>query len=379
MEPAAVVASGYPASVDSFPLYRGCDSLDETVPPSSEASSIGCKLRLMCSYGGRIVPRPIDKALCYLGGETRMVVVDRHSPLADLSARLSRDLLGGRSFSLKYKMPNEDLDSLISVSTEEDLEIMIEEIDRISASGGDGTGGGSIRLPRLRLFLFPSEHSSSVQSILEESKSENWFVYALNNAISGVGMDDLPRGSSSDTASINCLLGLEDDLSIHSRGGSTQPEPEQLVLTRPESMAKLSRDGLEAYSVPDSPMLDNNSSSASTSSAPSLSNLPPIPVPTDERRSDQCIALLDVHLAQMPLSSSNSSVQIEDEGFEEPVSATHDQQPSPIPLLTVSASIPTVPTENLVLSDDEKSEHGGILQPPALADVGAITSNSESR
>ncbi|KAG6484092.1 uncharacterized protein LOC122014151 [Zingiber officinale] len=315
MEPAAAFASGY-----SSPLSLGCDSLDETITPSSTASSVGCKLRLMCSYGGRIVFRPTDKALCYLGGETRMVAVDRRSPLAEVSARLSRDLLDGRSFSLKYKLPDEDLDSLISVSTEEDLEIMIEEIDRISTAGGDG-----IRLPRLRLFLFLSEHSSRVRSILEESKSETWFVDALNNAINGMGMgtgtDELPRGSSSDTASINCLLGLEDDLSIHSHGGGTQPEPEQLVLTRPDSMAKLGSD----------------SSSASTSSALSLSNLPPIPVPSDERCSDQCIALL------IPLSSSNSATQIEDEDF------------------------------------DEKSEHGGILQPPELADVvAAIVSSSES-
>ena len=41
------------------------------------------QLCLMCSFGGRIVPRPTDKSLCYLGGETRIVAVDRHASLAE--------------------------------------------------------------------------------------------------------------------------------------------------------------------------------------------------------------------------------------------------------------------------------------------------------
>nr|DAD27161.1 TPA_asm: hypothetical protein HUJ06_028629 [Nelumbo nucifera] len=30
----------------------------------------------MCTYGGHIVPRPHDKSLCYLGGDTVIVAVD---------------------------------------------------------------------------------------------------------------------------------------------------------------------------------------------------------------------------------------------------------------------------------------------------------------
>ncbi|EYU23789.1 hypothetical protein MIMGU_mgv11b017629mg [Erythranthe guttata] len=72
------------------------------------------KLRLMCSYGGHIIPRPHEKSLCYEGGDTRIVVVERHSSLAELHSRLSYTLLNGRHFTLKYQFPTEDLDSLIS-------------------------------------------------------------------------------------------------------------------------------------------------------------------------------------------------------------------------------------------------------------------------
>ncbi|CAL9132311.1 unnamed protein product [Musa textilis] len=395
MESAATAVSvgasgpGYPDSADSSPRSRGGDSWDEPYPPSAAAAS--SRLRLMCSYGGRIVPRPTDKSLCYLGGETRMVVVDRHSSLADISAKLSRKLLGGRPFSLKYQLPNEDLDSLISVTTDEDLENMIDELDRISATiaAAASGGGGSTRSSRLRLFLFPSKSesapSSTIGSLLDESKSETWFVDALNSAIGGMGMDGLPRGHSADSATVDSLLGLEDNSSVHSRrgggGAASHPEPEQLVLPRPDSAGKLARQ--DVHSVPDSPMLDTTSSFGSTSSAPSLSNLPPIPVPTDDRYADHRISGLDDHLAHMNLSSDSATSQRPDDGFKEPIYAHHLQVPPPIPIPIASDSIPAISASensNRVFSDDEKSDHGVRKppQPPKPTQVDAPSSDAAS-
>ncbi|KAJ8492261.1 hypothetical protein OPV22_013982 [Ensete ventricosum] len=369
---------GYADSVDSSPRSRGGDSWDEPPFPSAAAG----RLRLMCSYGGRIVPRPTDKTLCYLGGETRIVVVDRHSSLCDLSAKLSRTLLGGRPFSLKYQLPNEDLDSLISVATDEDLENMIDEYDRILTAASTGTGGGSNRSSRLRLFLFPSKPesspTSSIGSLLDDSKSETWFVDALNSAMGGMGIDGLPRGLSSDSASVNCLLGLEDDSSIHSRGvpavaaapgiggrGTHLELPEQLVLARPDSSGKLARHVQDVHSVPDSPMLDTTSSFGSASSVPSLSNLPPIRVRPDDRPSDTRIAGLDDHFVNMNLSSGGGQRLGDD--FKEPSYAPQLQPPPPIPLSASSAFNLTIsPTENpsrVFSSDDDKSDQGGIRKP----------------
>ncbi|KAJ0104780.1 hypothetical protein Patl1_19210 [Pistacia atlantica] len=120
---ATAIHLNYPDSIDSSPRSRNNDTYDDPLPPVP-----GAKLRLMCSYGGHIIPRPHDKSLCYVGGDTRLVVVDRHSSLSSLCTRLSRSLLHGRSFTMKYQLPNEDLDSLVSITTEEDLENMIEGI-----------------------------------------------------------------------------------------------------------------------------------------------------------------------------------------------------------------------------------------------------------
>jgi len=37
----------------------------------------GERVKLFCSHGGKILPRPTDGALKYVGGETRVVVIPR--------------------------------------------------------------------------------------------------------------------------------------------------------------------------------------------------------------------------------------------------------------------------------------------------------------
>ncbi|XP_019457522.1 PREDICTED: uncharacterized protein LOC109357922 [Lupinus angustifolius] len=149
---------------------------DEVLPPVP-----GGKLRLMCSYGGHIMPRPHDKSLCYIGGETRIVVVDRLSSLKELYTRLSHTILHGRPFSLKYQLPNEDLDNLITVTNDEDLDNMIEEYDRIAALSASALKPSTSRL-RVFLFFSKPEATVSMGSLLDDSKSETWFVDALNNS-----------------------------------------------------------------------------------------------------------------------------------------------------------------------------------------------------
>ncbi|KAL6626702.1 hypothetical protein ACP70R_030428 [Stipagrostis hirtigluma subsp. patula] len=356
---------GYPESAESSPRSRGGDSWDEPFPSSAAAAAAaagGGRLRLMCSFGGRIVPRPTDKSLCYLGGETRIVAVDRHASLAEVHARLSRSLLGGRPFTLKYQLPNEDLDSLISVSTDEDLDNLVDEYDRIAASS---SGSGSSRTSRIRLFLFPAkpESSSSLGSLLDDSsKSENWFVDALNSAMSG-SLDGIPRGISTDSASVNCLLGLEDDSSVHSRSGVPNSAPSedqranQQKLQAPAAAPAAGRHPHDVQSVPDSPMLDKNSSFGSTSSAPSLSNLPPIRVRPEDRPPDGRVgppAGVEDHFAQMGISEQQV-----------PPAVAYMQPPQqvPIPAMAVPVASPSEASSR-VYSDDDKSDHGGGVRKP---------------
>ncbi|OMO49495.1 Phox/Bem1p [Corchorus olitorius] len=157
----------YPESVESSPRSRHENTIDDQPLPAVP----GARLRLMCSFGGHIMPRPHDKSLCYVGGETRLVAVDRHCSLSAFCNRLSRALLNGRPFSLKYQLPNEDLDSLVSVATDEDLENMIDEYDRLTASSTS-----SLSSCRIRLFLFFNrpDTAASMGPLLNDMKSETW-------------------------------------------------------------------------------------------------------------------------------------------------------------------------------------------------------------
>lgn len=85
--------------------------------------------------------------------------------------------IGTTNISIKYQLPNEDLDALITVTADEDVENMMDEYDRLSQSQ---------KSARLRLFLFPIDNlndsrASSINSLLDGSaKRENWFLDVLN-------------------------------------------------------------------------------------------------------------------------------------------------------------------------------------------------------
>ncbi|KAJ9140797.1 hypothetical protein P3X46_031400 [Hevea brasiliensis] len=355
-------APTYPESIDSSPRSRTTDSYFDDPPPLSS------KLRLMCSYGGHIVPRPHDKSLCYVCGDTRIVVVDRNTTLPSLSSRLSNTLLNGRPFTLKYQLPSEDLDSLISVTTDEDLDNMIDEYDRTNNNATN-----SSKPLRLRLFLFPlkPESSQSIAPILENSaKSEDWFFNALNGATAL-----LNRGFS-DSASVNCLLGLDDD----GLNGNNNLDLVGGGVRDVEGLQKNAKQGQDVHSVPDSPMLETTSSFGSTSSSPSLANLPPIRVHVEDGGGsgggggvrgvvqDQKVVGIEEQFAQISVSGGSGVVgQKPDEGFA--VLSSPPPMPVSIALSGVPVGSPVVVGEyqNRVFSDDERSDHGvpvGYRKPP---------------
>ncbi|XP_010527767.1 PREDICTED: uncharacterized protein LOC104805056 [Tarenaya hassleriana] len=371
--------SSYPDSVDSSPRSRTTEGLDDLPAPAGGGGTAGVssKLRLMCSYDGHIIPRPHDKSLCYIGGDTRIVVVDRNISLSALAVRLSNTLLNGRPFTLKYQLPSEDLDSLISVTTDEDLDNMIEEYDRTISSSNSTSGKPS----RLRLFLFPSkpEATQSMGQILESSvKSDDWFLNALNS------VGHLNRGFSDSDTNINCLLGLDDGLGLRANtsdnggkldldtrdvGGSMKSaQQRQQHSSRPQG-------GQDIHSAPDSSVLDTTSSFGSTSSSPSLANLPPIRVHVEESVGvrviqDQKLGIED-QFAQLSVGggANKQLQQQQEEAF-----AAISSPPPPIP---VTISVPVAPVsaravsgESLgrIVSDDERSDPGlpgGHRKPPS--------------
>uniref|UniRef100_A0A1J3JD19 PB1 domain-containing protein n=1 Tax=Noccaea caerulescens TaxID=107243 RepID=A0A1J3JD19_NOCCA len=309
----------------------------------------GAKLRLMCSFGGHIMPRPHDKALTYSGGETRLVVVDRRASLTSLRSRLSSMLLNGRSFTLKYQLPSEDLDSLVTITTDEDLENMIEEYDRATSSAT------ATATQRIRLFLFANklETAATMGSLLEGAKSDTWFVDALNQ--SGL----LPRGLSDSAAVNNTLVNLDE-----ASGGEAEIENVETNVggennKRGDSVANgvISHQEMHMSSMPDSPMME--SSIGSSSSSPSTANLPQIRVRVSEEQR------IEEQFAQMSYTNVHTQRHFED-GI-----GLMTNRPAMIPSGMMTESIdgaPTVAVSNgQVPPEDDRSDSGvstGYRKPP---------------
>ncbi|CAA7046964.1 unnamed protein product [Microthlaspi erraticum] len=255
------MASNLPSELDN-------DSLASS--PRSEYDNQP-RVRFMCTFGGRILPRPPDNQLCYVGGDNRMVAVHRHTTFASLLSKLAK-LSGKSNISVKYQLPNEDLDALISVSTDEDVENMMDEYDRIAQNQNP-------RASRLRLFLFTKNiageedndsRASSISSLLDSSVNrEQWFLDALNlgssaaataaiNGGSGRGIERVRSEVSSIVSEVpDYLFGLDNF-------DETAPPHE---FRDRDPRAKIRRE-VSTLSDPGSPRRDIPSPYGSTSSAP---------------------------------------------------------------------------------------------------------------
>lgn len=133
----------------------------------------GRKMKFMCSYGGKILPRPSDGMLRYVGGQTRIVSVKRDVSFNDLAQKMVNTF--GQPVVIKYQLPGEDLDALVSVSCADDLDNMMEEYERLIERSSDGS-------PKLRVFLFSASEfdPSGVLQFVNLHDGGQKYVEAVN-------------------------------------------------------------------------------------------------------------------------------------------------------------------------------------------------------
>ncbi|XP_006664159.1 uncharacterized protein LOC102712766 [Oryza brachyantha] len=148
------------------------DNLQDTsISCESPHSQFG-KAKFMCSFGGKIMPRPSDSKLRYVGGETRLISIPRNFSWNELVQKTLK--IYNQPHTIKYQLPDEDLDALISLSCDEDLQNMMEEYSSLERANSS---------PRLRIFLVSQTEceDSSLDSRSLESEPEYQFVVAVNN------------------------------------------------------------------------------------------------------------------------------------------------------------------------------------------------------
>lgn len=149
------------------------------------------KMKFLCSFGGKILPRPGDGKLRYVGGDTHIISFQK-----DISwEQLVNKTLGicSQPHTIKYQLPGEDLDALISVSSDEDLQNMIEEFHGLEGHEGS---------QKLRIFLVPlgeSEETSTTEaSNVQQNDPDYQYVVALNGIV-----DPSPKKNAGGKSSTN--------------------------------------------------------------------------------------------------------------------------------------------------------------------------------
>ncbi|KAG6388934.1 hypothetical protein SASPL_150371 [Salvia splendens] len=127
---------------------------------SQTENSTSKTVKFLYSYGGKIVPRPTDGELRYAGGSTRVLAVDRSISYAELLVKFVESC--GSSMILKCKLPTEDLDVLVSVKSDEELDIVMKAYERVSPES------------KIRAVLFPMK---SVKKISAPSSPVSCFDF----------------------------------------------------------------------------------------------------------------------------------------------------------------------------------------------------------
>ncbi|CAA6668612.1 unnamed protein product [Spirodela intermedia] len=121
---------------------------------------------------------PSDGKLRYVGGQTRMIRINKDISWQEFVQKIS--VIYTQAHTIKYQLPGEDLDALVSVSCDEDLQNMMEEYSVLD--GGEGS-------QKLRIFLFsPGDFDDSQFGLGSmEGDSEIQYVVAVNGMDLGSG------------------------------------------------------------------------------------------------------------------------------------------------------------------------------------------------
>ncbi|KAE8680327.1 Kinase superfamily protein with octicosapeptide/Phox/Bem1p domain, putative isoform 2 [Hibiscus syriacus] len=163
-------------------LYMSLGTSDGTSP----------KMKVLCSFGGKILPRPSDRKLRYVGGETRIIRIRKDISWQELKQKILS--IYDQTEVIKYQLPGEDFDALVSVSSDDDLQNMMEECNELLDKEAS---------QKLRMFLFSLSDLEDTQFGLGnmDGDSEIQFVVAINGMDVGTRTSSTLQGLTSFSAS----------------------------------------------------------------------------------------------------------------------------------------------------------------------------------
>ncbi|XP_020595914.1 uncharacterized protein LOC110035920 [Phalaenopsis equestris] len=151
------------------------DSLPDADAKAEDRSP--CNVKLLCSFGGKLIPRGNDGNLHYVGGQKRIFSVHRDTAFQEFYFKMEKTY--GGPVRICYQLPGQNLNILVSVGTAEDLEHMMDEFDSLSKDCNHKSA-------KLRIFLFPPfdpEHRSAGLEHKASNVSRPSYIDATNEAL----------------------------------------------------------------------------------------------------------------------------------------------------------------------------------------------------
>ncbi|XP_061369773.1 uncharacterized protein LOC133312565 isoform X2 [Gastrolobium bilobum] len=246
---------------------------DQVCDAGGDDSLSGRKLKFMCSYGGKIMPRPSDGMLRYVGGETRIISVRKDVRFNDLVQKMADTF--GQPVVIKYQLPDEDLDALVSVSCPDDLENMMEEYERLTERSPDCSA-------KLRVFLFSASEPdpSYVAPFVDLQSSRQKYVEAVNGITDGISGKLIRKESITSAASTqnSDLSGIEVLDSSNAAQGDVNGAPSSASLSTEANVAA-SHDATANFAVSEQPSASIYSDASAVSVGMPVTNSGPTQTP----------------------------------------------------------------------------------------------------
>ncbi|KAL0013627.1 hypothetical protein SO802_000696 [Lithocarpus litseifolius] len=298
---------GYSSNLGNRGAGNGADQVSDE---GGDDSVSGKKVKFLCSFGGKILPRPSDGMLRYVGGQTRIISVRRDVSFSELMQKMVDTY--GQPVAIKYQLPDEDLDALVSVSCPEDLDNMMDEFEKLVERSLDGSA-------KLRLFLFSASEldPSGIVQLGDLLDSGQRYVDAVNGLRDGVG-GGIMRKESMASASSTQNSDFSGTEAVDSLG------PGQGDVNGPSSTGMLSPRGNLASSNDTAPRLmcvDPNPAVYTDASTVPL-GIPVVKSGPPQTSSSQ----LEVELERsVPITVSQSQLGLQQTGMDVPTSGTYLQ------------------------------------------------------
>lgn len=235
--------SGKGPRSDSFERVSASGT-DHVSEEGGEDSVSGKKVKFLCSFGGKILPRPSDGMLRYVGGHTRIISVRKDANFNDLVQKMVETY--GQPVVIKYQLPDEDLDALVSVSCPEDLDNMMDEYEKLLDRSSDGSA-------KLRVFLFSAselDHSGLIQ-LRDLHDGGQRYMEAVNGIMDGVGggitrKESIASATSTQNSDVSGCNEVVDSSVLGQAGLSRPPSTSNIS---PKEISSLSKDASESFLV----------------------------------------------------------------------------------------------------------------------------------